>query len=64
MTSESGIRAELAAKDKRIEDLVAQAATLVADLSVTVADMKSILVAASQNVAAQQQLSARTRRRK
>lgn len=34
---------DLAAKDKRIDDLVLQAEKLVADLNVTVSDMKRIL---------------------
>lgn len=42
--------ASLAAKDKRIDDLVLQAEKLVADLHATVADMKRILSTASQQV--------------
>jgi ABC-type transporter Mla subunit MlaD len=41
---------ELAAKDKRIDDLVLQAEQLVADLNSTVSDMKRILRIASQQV--------------
>lgn len=43
-------RAELAAKDKRIDDLVLRAAQLVEDLNATVSDMKRILSIASQQV--------------
>ena len=49
--------AELLAKDRRIDDLVAQAAELVANLNETVTDMKAILKAAAANVAAQQEIS-------
>jgi hypothetical protein len=62
MTDEGGIPAELIAKDKRIDDLVAQAEKLVADLNATVTDMKAILVAAGRNVAAQQEMTAEERR--
>jgi ABC-type transporter Mla subunit MlaD len=62
MTDEGGIPAELIAKDKRIDDLVAQAEKLVADLNDTVTDMKAILVAAGRNVAAQQEMTAEERR--
>ena len=51
-------QAELLAKDKRIDDLVAQAEKLVTDLNATVADMKRILTAAQANVERQQQISA------
>lgn len=61
MTDEQGIPAELAAKDRRIDELVAQAAKLVDDLDATVSDMKAILAAASANVAAQQQISQESR---
>jgi hypothetical protein len=54
-------RDELVAKDRRIDDLVAQAEKLVTDLNVTVADMKRILAAAQANVDAQQQASRRDR---
>jgi ABC-type transporter Mla subunit MlaD len=54
--------AELLAKDRRIDDLVAQAAQLVADLNVTVTGMKAILAAAAANVEAQQQLTEEARR--
>jgi hypothetical protein len=54
-------RDELIAKDRRIDDLVAQAEKLVTDLNVTVADMKRILAAAQANVDAQQQASRRDR---
>ena len=54
--------AEFDAKEKRIDDLVEQAAKLVADLNATVADMKKILEAASANVEAQQEISAEGRR--
>jgi len=62
MTDEGGIPAELIAKDQRIDDLVAQAEKLVADLNDTVTDMKAILVAAGRNVAAQQEMTAEERR--
>jgi ABC-type transporter Mla subunit MlaD len=55
--------AEFDAKERRIDDLVEQAAKLVADLNSTVADMKRILEAASANVEAQQEISARGRKR-
>lgn len=42
--------AALAAKDKRIDDLVLQAEKLVADLNATVSDMKRILSLASRQV--------------
>lgn len=48
--SEEQRREELAAKDKRIDDLVLQAEKLVADLNSTVSDMKRILSMASQQV--------------
>ena len=54
--------AEFDAKEKRIDNLVEQAAKLVADLNATVADMKKILEAASANVEAQQEISAEGRR--
>jgi hypothetical protein len=54
--------AEFDAKERRIDDLVEQAAKLVADLNATVADMKKILEAASANVEAQQEISAEGRR--
>jgi hypothetical protein len=41
---------DLAAKDKRIDDLVLQAEKLVGDLNSTVTDMKRILRLASQQV--------------
>jgi ABC-type transporter Mla subunit MlaD len=47
--------AEFDAKEKRIDDLVAQAAKLVADLNETVADMKRILDAAAQAATEAQQ---------
>lgn len=43
-------RADLAAKDRRIDDLVLKAAKLVNDLNATVHDMKRILSIASQQV--------------
>ena len=43
-------RADLAAKDRRIDDLVLRAAKLVEDLNATVTDMKRILSLASQQV--------------
>jgi len=43
-------RADLAAKDRRIDDLVLRAAKLVDDLNATVTDMKRILSLASQQV--------------
>lgn len=43
-------RADLAAKDRRIDDLVLQAEKLVGDLNSTVSDMKRILSLASQQV--------------
>lgn len=46
--SEAASRADLAAKDKRIDDLVLQAEKLVADLNCTVGDMKRILGVAAQ----------------
>jgi uncharacterized iron-regulated protein len=49
-------RDELIAKDRRIDDLVAQAEELVTDLNTTVADMKRILAAAQANVEMQQQI--------
>jgi hypothetical protein len=49
-------RDELIAKDRRIDDLVAQAEELVTDLNTTVADMKRILAAAQANVEMQQQV--------
>ena len=48
--SEADRRADLAAKDKRIDDLVLQAEKLVADLNVTVGDMRRILGIAAQQV--------------
>ena len=54
--------AELLAKDKRIDDLIEQAAELVANLNETVTDMKAILKAAAANVVAQQEISKETRR--
>jgi len=54
-------RDELLAKDRRIDDLVAQAEKLVTDLNVTVADMKRILAAAQANVEVQQKISRRGR---
>jgi hypothetical protein len=54
--------AEFDAKERRIDDLVEQAAKLVADLNATVSDMKKILEAASANVEAQQEISAEGRR--
>jgi len=48
---------ELREKDERIDDLVAQAAKLVEDLSLTVADMKAILSVAAANVEAQKRIS-------
>jgi ABC-type transporter Mla subunit MlaD len=50
--------AELLAKDRRIDDLVAQAEALVSDLNATVADMRRILAAAQANVERQKQISA------
>jgi hypothetical protein len=47
MTSERA-KQDLAAKDRRIDDLVSQAGQLVADLDETVANMKRILGVASQ----------------
>lgn len=55
--------AEFLAKDKRIDDLVAQAENLVADLNATVADMKRILSAAQANVEQQKRISADGQRR-
>jgi hypothetical protein len=43
-------RADLAAKDRRIDDLVLKAAKLVEDLNATVTDMKRILSLASAQV--------------
>lgn len=43
-------RADLAAKDRRIDDLVLKAAKLVEDLNATVTDMKRILSIASRQV--------------
>jgi ABC-type transporter Mla subunit MlaD len=40
----------LAAKDRRIDDLVLQAEKLVADLNLTVSDMRQILGIAAQQV--------------
>jgi hypothetical protein len=54
-------RDELIAKDRRIDDLVAQAEKLVTDLNVTVADMKRILAVAQVNVEVQQKISRRGR---
>jgi hypothetical protein len=54
-------RDELIAKDRRIDDLVAQAERLVTDLNVTVADMKRILAVAQVNVEVQQKISRRGR---
>jgi len=54
-------RDELLAKDRRIDDLVAQAEKLVTDLNVTVADMKRILAVAQANVEVQQKISRRGR---
>ena len=47
---EAQTRADLAAKDQRIDDLVMRAEKLVADLNLTVSDMKRILSLASQQV--------------
>ena len=47
---EARSRADLAAKDKRIDDLVLQAEELVRDLNSTVADMRRILGIAAQHV--------------
>ena len=44
MTDERSIPADLLAKDKRIDELVAHAAKLVSELNVTVGDMKAILL--------------------
>jgi len=52
-------RDELLAKDRRIDDLVAQAEKLVTDLNVTVADMKRILAVAQVNVEVQKKISRR-----
>jgi hypothetical protein len=49
-------RDELIAKDRRIDDLVAQAEELVTDLNTTVADMKRILAAAQANAEMQEQV--------
>jgi hypothetical protein len=49
---------EMAVKDRRIDDLVAQAAKLVADLNETVAGMKEILAAAGAAVEVQQAINA------
>ncbi len=57
-------RDDLIAKDRRIDDLVAQAENLVRDLNVTVADMKRILAAAQANVEVQQQISREGRGRR
>jgi hypothetical protein len=43
-------RESLAAKDRRIDDLVLQAEKLVADLNATVGDMRRILGIAAQQV--------------
>lgn len=51
--------AQLLAKDRRIDELIEQAAKLVVNLSVTVADMKAILAAA--NVAEQKRISEESR---
>lgn len=48
--SDAESRASLAAKDKRIDDLVLQAEKLVSDLNATVSDMKRILSMASRQV--------------
>ena len=48
--TEEAHRADLAAKDKRIDDLVLQAEKLVNDLGSTVIDMKRILSMASEQV--------------
>lgn len=50
--------AELLAKDKRIDDLIEQAAGLVANLTGIAADLKLTLAAAQANLQAQQQISA------
>jgi hypothetical protein len=50
MSEEQRRSRELAAKDKRIDDLVLQAEQLVADLNSTVTDMKRILRIASAQV--------------
>jgi ABC-type transporter Mla subunit MlaD len=50
LTEEQRRTRELAAKDKRIDDLVLQAEQLVADLNRTVSDMKRILSIASAQV--------------
>ena len=44
----ANLPAELMAKDQRIDDLVAQAARLVDELSAIVADMKAILASSTQ----------------
>jgi hypothetical protein len=49
---------EMAAKDRRIDGLVAQAANLVADLTATVTDMRAILAAAGAAVEVQQKINA------
>ena len=54
--------ADLDAKDRRIDALVAQAEKLIRDLNATVADMKRILTAAGAEVIEQQEQSARERR--
>lgn len=47
---EAQSRADLAAKDRRIDDLVLQAEKLVGDLNATVLDMRRILGIAAQQV--------------
>jgi ABC-type transporter Mla subunit MlaD len=51
--AENDVSAELAAKDERIDELIAQSADLVSDLNSTVADMKRILAAATDSIAEQ-----------
>jgi len=48
--SEEQRREDLAAKDRRIDDLVLQAEKLVGDLNATVSDMRRILGIAAQQV--------------
>lgn len=58
---EAQTRADLAAKDRRIDALVLQAEKLVGDLNSTVSDMKRILSLASQQVQEARDEQQRTR---
>lgn len=53
--------AEMLAKDKRIDELILQAADLVANLTGIASDLKLTLAAAQANLAAQQKISADSR---